>query len=227
MSTFWQPIGKLKEKFIEKLCILQKRNLYLNQFSNKKGAIGKPERPKKHPIWAAHPRTHFPLSTPPWGCSTGEGTMRVLWRYCNKRLRSYSTCSRCRVPSMVLWLVVAPGVVTPYTKVGHRRVLKFQDDPYFVRFQGQFLKNYPLFRVKTRTILLSKIPLFLPIQGHFQKIPLFVQKQHRNNTGPSPLQALSIFRTWVLPRLISLETSERLRLFLHFYNTYANLIWYT
>ena len=38
---------------------MQKRDLYLNQFSNKKGAIGKPERPKKHPIWAAHPRTHL------------------------------------------------------------------------------------------------------------------------------------------------------------------------
>ena len=116
-----------------------------------------------------------------------------------------------------------PGVITPYTKVGHRRVLKFQKDPYFARFQGQFLKNYHLFRVKTRTILLSKIPLFLPIQGHFQKIPLFVQKQHRNNTGSSPLPAQSIARTWVLLRLISLETSERLRLFLHFYNSYTQI----
>ena len=59
ISTFWQPIGKLKGKIQRKLCILQICNLYLNQFSNKKGAIGKPERPKKHPIWAAHPRTHL------------------------------------------------------------------------------------------------------------------------------------------------------------------------
>ena len=65
MSTFWQPIGKLKEKNPWKLCILQKRDLYLNQFSNKKGAIGKPERPKKHPIWAAHPRTHLSTKYPP------------------------------------------------------------------------------------------------------------------------------------------------------------------
>ena len=66
ISTFWQPqpIGKLKGKIQRKLCILQKCDRYLNQFSNKKGAIGKPERPKKHPIWAAHPRTTFPLSTP-------------------------------------------------------------------------------------------------------------------------------------------------------------------
>ena len=64
-STFWQPIGKLKEKIHQKLCILQKRDLYLNQFSNKKGAIGKPERPKKHPIWAAHPRTHLSTKYPP------------------------------------------------------------------------------------------------------------------------------------------------------------------
>ena len=68
ISTFWQPIGKLKEKIQRKLCILQKCDLYLNQFSNKKGAIGKPERPKKHPIWAAHPRTHLSTKYPP-GCS--------------------------------------------------------------------------------------------------------------------------------------------------------------
>ena len=65
ISTFWQPIGKLKGKIQRKLCILQKCNLYLNQFSNKKGAIGKPERPKKHPIWAAHPRTHLSTKYPP------------------------------------------------------------------------------------------------------------------------------------------------------------------
>ena len=107
--------------------------------------------------------------------------------------------------STIHWASLIPGVVTLYTKVGHRLVLKFQKDPYFVCFQGQFLKNYPLFRIKTKTILLSKMPLFLPIQGHFQKIPLFVQKQHRNNTSSSSLQAQSIVRTWVLPRLISLE----------------------
>ena len=37
----------------------------LNQFSNKKGAIAKPESPKKHPIWAAHPRTHLSTKYPP------------------------------------------------------------------------------------------------------------------------------------------------------------------
>ena len=63
---FWQPIGKPKGKHHWKLCILQKLPLYLNQFSNKKGVIGKPERPKKHPIWSAQPRTAtFPLCTPP------------------------------------------------------------------------------------------------------------------------------------------------------------------
>ena len=68
ISTFWQPIGKLKGKIQWKLCILQKCDLYLiNQFSNKKGAIGKPERPKKHPIWAPHPRTHLSTKYPPPG----------------------------------------------------------------------------------------------------------------------------------------------------------------
>ena len=65
ISTFWQPIGKLKGKIQWKLCILQKCDLYLNQFSNKKGATGKPEGPKKHPIWAAHPRTHLSTKYPP------------------------------------------------------------------------------------------------------------------------------------------------------------------
>ena len=43
---------------------MQKRDLYQNQFSNKKGAIAKPESPKKHPIWAAHPRTHLSTKYP-------------------------------------------------------------------------------------------------------------------------------------------------------------------
>ena len=30
--------------------------------------------------------------------STVEGTMRVFWGYCARRLRGYCTCSRCRVP---------------------------------------------------------------------------------------------------------------------------------
>ena len=54
-----------KGQIHRKLCILQKRDLYLNQFSNKKGAIAKPESPKKHPIWAAHPRTHLSTKYPP------------------------------------------------------------------------------------------------------------------------------------------------------------------
>ena len=91
----------------------------------------------------------------------------------------YYTRERYPSPELGFWDIStfdnSPGVVTPYTKVGHRRVLKFQKDPYFARFQGQFLKKYPLFCIKTRTVLLSKTPLFLPIQGHFQKIPLFVQ----------------------------------------------------
>ena len=42
---------------------MQTRDLYLNQLK-KKGAIGKPERPKKHPIWAAHPRSHLSTKYP-------------------------------------------------------------------------------------------------------------------------------------------------------------------
>ena len=54
-----------KGKIHWKLCILQKHDLYLNQFSNKKGAIGKPDWAKKHHIWAAHPRTHLSTKYPP------------------------------------------------------------------------------------------------------------------------------------------------------------------
>ena len=61
LTTYRQTEGKIHRK----LSILQKSDLYLNQFSNKKGAIGKPEWPKKHPIWAAHPRTHLSTKYPP------------------------------------------------------------------------------------------------------------------------------------------------------------------
>ena len=54
-----------QRKIHRKLSILQKRDLYLNQFSNEKGAIGKPGKPKKHPIWAAHPHTHLSTKYPP------------------------------------------------------------------------------------------------------------------------------------------------------------------
>ena len=45
------------------------QNIYQNQFSNyKKGAIAKPESPKKHLIWAAHPHTHLSTKYPPGLC---------------------------------------------------------------------------------------------------------------------------------------------------------------
>ena len=65
LTTYRQTKGKIRRK----LSILQKPDLYLNQFSNKKGAIGKPEQPKKHPIWAAHPCTHLSTKYPPPGGS--------------------------------------------------------------------------------------------------------------------------------------------------------------
>ena len=104
------------------------------------------------------------------------------------------------------------------------RVLKFQKDPYFAHFQGQFLKNYPLFRVKTRTILLSKIPpFFYQFKDTFKKYPYLC----KNNTEIT--QVPRRFRLKASPERgfyrdlpsTSLETSERLRLFLHFYATYS------
>ena len=61
LTTYRYTKGKIHRK----LCILQKGDLYQNQFSNKKGVIAKPESPKKHPIWAAHPRTHLSTKYPP------------------------------------------------------------------------------------------------------------------------------------------------------------------
>ena len=103
-STFWQPIGKLKGKIQRKLSILQKCDLYLNQFSNKNGAIGKPERPEKHPIWAAHPRTH--LSTkyppPPGAQLTQQNSMG------NKRLLK-------RIQLLIIWVPIYQAI-TKYDK---------------------------------------------------------------------------------------------------------------
>ena len=78
ISTFWQPIDKPKDKFIGNYALRKNATYraYLNQFSNKKGAIAKPESPKKHPIWAAHPRTHLSTKYPPgvesWGTEKSE-----------------------------------------------------------------------------------------------------------------------------------------------------------
>ena len=64
ISTFWQPIGKLKGKIQRKLCILQKCDLYLNQFSNKKGPLEN-LRDRKSTLSGPHiPVPTFPLSTP-------------------------------------------------------------------------------------------------------------------------------------------------------------------
>ena len=55
-------VGKPKEKNNRKLRILQKRNLYSNQFSNKNGAICKPEK-----RYLSGPHIFictFPLNTP-------------------------------------------------------------------------------------------------------------------------------------------------------------------
>ena len=56
---FWQPIGKPEEVSSKIKHSANKCVLYPNQFSNKKRTIGKPARPKRHPIWVAHPRTHL------------------------------------------------------------------------------------------------------------------------------------------------------------------------
>ena len=42
-----------------------KTRLYLNQFSNKKGATGNPRGQKRQPIGTAHPRTHLSTKYPP------------------------------------------------------------------------------------------------------------------------------------------------------------------
>ena len=64
-STFWLPIGKLKEIMRRKYCILQKRDLYLNQFSNKKKGPLVNLRSRKSILSGPHiPVPTFLLSTP-------------------------------------------------------------------------------------------------------------------------------------------------------------------
>ena len=67
ISTFWQPIDKPKDKFIGNYAFCKSVTYILTNFQIKKGAIAKPESPKKHPIWAAHPRTHLSTKYPPRG----------------------------------------------------------------------------------------------------------------------------------------------------------------
>ena len=64
MHKYCLKVSKPEEKLIENWAFCKKRELYLNQFSNKEGAIGKPERPKRHPIWAANPPTHLSTKYP-------------------------------------------------------------------------------------------------------------------------------------------------------------------
>ena len=68
LTTYRQTKGNIHWK----LCILQKRNLYLNQFSNKKRAIGKPERPKSTLSGPHIPIPTFPLSTPPSNANVND-----------------------------------------------------------------------------------------------------------------------------------------------------------
>ena len=68
LATYRKTRGKIHQK----LSILEKCDLYLNQFSNKKEATGKPERLKRHPIWAAHPGTHLSTKYLPGGDNLSE-----------------------------------------------------------------------------------------------------------------------------------------------------------
>ena len=65
ISTFWQPIDKPKDKFIGNYAFCKNATYIKTNFQIKKGAIAKPESPKKHPIWAAHPRAHLSTKYPP------------------------------------------------------------------------------------------------------------------------------------------------------------------
>ena len=57
----------------------------------------------------------------------------------------------------------------PVYRSGTQACSEISKRPLFHALSRIIFENYPLFRVKTRTILLSKIPLFLPYQGHFFK----------------------------------------------------------
>ena len=54
-------LGSGEQSFYDKVSQQFRTRL---QFSNKKGTIGKPERPKRHPLWAAHSRTSLSTKYP-------------------------------------------------------------------------------------------------------------------------------------------------------------------
>ena len=64
IGTFWQPIGKPEEKIHRKLSILQKCDLYLNPFSNKKGPLVNLRGRKCAPSGSHIPVPTFPLWYP-------------------------------------------------------------------------------------------------------------------------------------------------------------------
>ena len=81
ISTFWQPIDKPKDKFIGNYAFCKHATYIKTNFQIKKGAIAKPESPKKHPIWAAHPRTYLSTKYPPPGCWVLRSRLTYFWRY--------------------------------------------------------------------------------------------------------------------------------------------------
>ena len=81
-------------------------------------------------------------------------------------------------------------------------VLKIQRDPYFSRFQGQFLKmNHPILEKKKQgQFCFQKYPFFtMPIQGYFSKNTLhFAQKRGI----PHSKTILICFQTWSVQHLL-------------------------
>ena len=99
MSTFWQPVARLrKNSFKIKHFAKNLMQPKLNQFSNKKGVIGKPGTPKRHPKQAAPPSTHLSTKYPPcWDptivfpqfvfCSSWEGNFYHLFFFIQTYLK--------------------------------------------------------------------------------------------------------------------------------------------
>ena len=83
----------------------------------------------------------------------------------------------------------------------------FKKTPISHAFKGNFWKITPYFVLKQGQFCFQKYPYFYHYKGTFHKIPLFVQKQAHHSKGNTSKMLYCI-------------------VILHFYNSYANLIWF-
>ena len=101
--------------------------LYLNQFSNKKGPIGKPETPKRHPIWAARfiSRTHLSTKYPPTGFLASTKAQPGIVHLDVLSPQTNTTSAPAR-ESILIHNVGTKYLITPYHKKPQSQRARYQ-----------------------------------------------------------------------------------------------------